>query len=164
MLGEKVGAALNLQMNREFYNAKLYLSMAAYFHSINMEGAAQWMELQSQEETGHAMRFYNYIQERGGRIILTEVEAPPIEWENPLAAFEAAYKHERQVTREIDEHLELARKEKDNAAINFLQWFVNEQVEEEASVDAVVQKIKMVKNAAGAMFMIDRMLGERAKS
>jgi len=164
MIGEKVGASLNLQMNREFYNAKLYLSMAAYFHSINMEGAAQWMEQQSREETGHAMRFYNYIQERGGRIILSEVEAPPIEWGNPLAAFEEAYKHERQESREIDEHLELARKEKDNAAINFLQWFVNEQVEEEASVDAVVQKIKMVKNAAGALFMIDRMLGERAKS
>ena len=164
MVGEKVSKALNLQMNREFYNARLYLSMAAYFHSINMEGAAQWMEMQSQEETGHAMRLYKHLQDRGARILLDGVEAPPTEWKSPLAAFEAAYKHECKVTREFDEHVELTRKEKDNATLNFLQWFVNEQVEEEASVDAIVQKLKMVKDAPSPMFMIDRMLGERGKS
>jgi len=160
MIGEKVTAALNLQMNREFYNAKLHLSMAAYFHSINMEGAARWMETQSQEETGHAMRLYQHLQERGARILLSAVEAPPTEWDSPLAAFEAAYKHECKVTREFDEHLELAQAEKDNATINFLQWFVKEQVEEEASVDAIVQKLKMIGEHRSGLFMLDRALGE----
>jgi len=162
MIGKKVEDALNLQMNREFYNARLYLSMAAYFRSLNMEGGASWMELQSQEETGHAMKLYNHLDERGARILLTAVEAPPTEWENPLAAFEAAYEHECKVSKEFDEHLELARAEKDNATVNFLQWFVEEQVEEEASVDAVIQKMRMAKNAPGAIFMIDRMLAQRA--
>ncbi|MBM4144105.1 MAG: ferritin [Lentisphaerae bacterium] len=164
MIGKKVTKALNLQMNREFYNARLYLSMAAYFRAINLEGAASWMEKQSQEETGHAMRLYKHLQERGARILLAAVDAPPTEWEGPLAVFEAAYKHECNVSREFDEHLELARAEKDNATISFLQWFVNEQVEEEASVDAVVQKLKVARDAPGAIFMIDRMLAQRGQS
>jgi ferritin len=164
MIGDKVAEALNLQMNREFYNSRLYLAMAAYFHAINMEGAATWMEAQSQEETGHAMRLYKHLQERGARILLSEVEAPPTEWDSPLAAFEAAYEHECKVTREFDEHMELARAEKDNATLIFLQWFVNEQVEEEASADAVIQKMKMAKGAPGAVFAIDRMLAQRAQS
>jgi ferritin len=164
MINKKVTEALNLQMNREFYNSRLYLSMAAYFHSINLEGAARWMELQSQEETGHAMRLYKHLQDRGARILLSAIEKPPTEWDSPLAAFEAAYKHECMVTREFDEHIELALAEKDHATVNFLQWFVNEQVEEEASVDAVIQKMKMTKNAVGTMFMIDRMLGQRGQS
>jgi ferritin len=161
MIGEKVTAALNLQMNREFYNARLYLSMAAYFHSINLEGAAQWMEAQSLEETGHAMRLYQHLQERGARILLAAVDAPPTTWDSPLAAFEAAYEHECKVTREFDEHVELARTEKDNATLGFLQWFVNEQVEEEASVDAIVQKLKMIGEHRSGLFMLDRALGER---
>jgi ferritin len=161
MIGEKVAAALSLQMNREFYNARLYLSMAAYFHSINLEGAAGWMESQSKEEAGHAMRLYKHLQERGARILLAAIDAPPTKWDSPLAAFEAAYEHECKVTREFDEHLELARAQKDNATISFLQWFVNEQVEEEASVDAVVQKLKMIGDHKGGLFMLDRALGER---
>jgi ferritin len=161
MIGEKVAAALNLQMNREFYNARLYLSMAAYFHSINLEGAAGWMESQSQEETGHAMRLYKHLRERGARILLAAIDAPPTKWDSPLAAFQAAYEHECKVTREFDEHVDLARAEKDNATLNFLQWFVNEQVEEEASVDAVVQKLKMIGDHKGGLFMLDHALGER---
>jgi len=161
MIGEKVTAALNLQMNREFYNARLYLSMAAYFHSINLEGMAHWMEAQSREETGHAMRLYEHLRERGARIRLAAVETPPIQWDSPLAAFEAAYEHECKVTREFDEHVELARGQKDNATLNFLQWFVNEQVEEEASVDAVVQKLKLIGDHHSGLFMLDRALGER---
>ena len=164
MIGTKVSEALNLQMNREFFNARLYLAMAAYFESINMEGAAHWMELQSQEETGHAMRLYRHLKERGARILLSEVPAPPTEWDSPLAAFEAAYEHECKVTREFDEHVELAHAEKDNATLNFLQWYVDEQVEEEASVDAVIQKMQMAKKAPGALFMIDRMLAQRGES
>jgi ferritin len=162
MIGEKMAEALNVQMNREFYNARLYLSMAAYFESLNMEGAAHWMELQAQEETGHAMRLYQHLRERGGRILLSALDAPPTEWESPLAAFQAAYEHECKVTREIDEHVALARAEQDNATLGFLQWFVTEQVEEEASVDAVIQKMRMAEKAPGAAFMIDQMLGQRA--
>ena len=163
MIGKKTAKALNLQMNREFYNARLYLSMATYFHSLNMEGGAQWMELQAQEETGHAMRLYKHLVDRGARVVVAAIEAPPTKWDSPLAAFEAAYEHECKVTKEFDEHLELARAQKDNATVSFLQWFVDEQVEEEASVDAVIQKMKLAKNAPGAIFMIDRMLAARAQ-
>jgi len=161
MLGEKMEGALNLQMNREFYNSCLYLSMAAYCHSINMQGAASWMEVQSQEETGHAMRIYEYLKQRSGRVLLSGIDAPPTEWDSPLAAFEAAYEHECRVSREFDEHMALAAAEKDNATAIFLQWFVNEQVEEEASVDAVVQMLKMAEGSPGGLLMIDRILGER---
>ena len=163
MIGKKVTKALNVQMNREFFNSRLYLAMAAYFHDLNMEGAASWMELQAQEETGHAMRLYKHLLERGARVNVGAIEAPPTKWDSPLAAFEAALEHECKVTKEFDEHLELARAEGDNATISFLQWFVDEQVEEEESVNAVIQKMKMAKGAPGAVFMIDRMLAARGQ-
>lgn len=164
MITDKVAEALNLQMNREFFNSNLYLSMAAYFDSINMEGATLWMEKQAEEEREHAFRLYSHLKERGARITVGAVEAPPRTWDSPVAAFEAAYEHECKVTREFDEHMELAESEKDNATRIFLQWFVNEQVEEEASVDAIIQKLKMAKDAPGGMMMIDRMLGQRASA
>ena len=133
-----------------------------FFHDINMDGAANWMEKQAEEETEHAMKLYNYLKDRGARILLTEVPAPPTSWASPLAAFEDAYKHECDVTKEIDDLVELARSLKDNATLNFLQWFVDEQVEEEASTDAVVQKLKMASQGGHcALFFMDRMLGER---
>ena len=161
MISDKMVKALNVQMNNEFYNSRLYLSMATYFYDINLDGAAHWMEIQAVEETGHAMKLYNHLKERNARILLTEVPAPPTEWKSPLAAFEDAYKHECDVTKAFDGLVAQAQSLKDNATLNFLQWFVDEQVEEEASVDAVVQKLKMASNAPGAMFFIDRMLGER---
>jgi ferritin len=161
MIGEKMEAALNLQMNREFFNSRLYLAMAAYFDSLDLEGATQWMELQSEEERGHAMRIYEHLKERGARPVVSELEAPPKEWDSPLAAFEAAYEHECNVSREFDEHMELAEQEKDNATKMFLQWFIEEQVEEEDSVNSIIQKLKHVEGAPGGMFMMDRMLGER---
>jgi ferritin len=161
MISDKMTEALNLQMNREFFNARLYLSMAAYFESLNLTGAAHWMQLQAQEETGHAMRLYGHLSERGARIVVGALEAPPTDWDSPLAAFEAAYEHECKVSREFDEHVALAQAEKDNASLIFLQWFVNEQVEEEASADAIVQKLKMIGDHKGGLFMLDRALGER---
>lgn len=161
MLSEKMADALNLQMNREFFNARLYLAMAAYFDDLNMDGATHWMELQAEEENEHAMRIYNHLKERGARIEVSDLDAPPKEWDSPLDAFQAAYDHECRVTREFDEHMELAEQENDNATKIFLQWFVTEQVEEEDSVDEVIQKLKQVKDVPGGMFMIDRMLGER---
>ena len=161
MIGKKMEAALNDQINAELYSAYLYLSMAAYFESVNLSGFAAWMRAQIQEEVMHAMKMYDYVNERGGRVILTAIDEPPAEWKSPLAAFQAAYKHEQLVTGRINGLVDLAIKEKDHAANTFLQWFVNEQVEEETSADAVVQQLKMAEGAPGALFMIDRELGQR---
>ena len=161
MLKEKMRETLNKQVNWELYSAYLYLSMAAYFESVNLRGFANWMRVQTQEELGHAMKMYDYLIERGGRVILASVEAPSSEWESPLAAFEDAYQHERKVTGLIDGLVGLAISEGDYATNNFLQWFVTEQVEEESSVDEVVQKIKMVVEAPGGLFMLDRELAQR---
>ncbi len=163
MISAKMSDLLNAQMNREFFNSKLYLSMATYFYSINLDGFAQWMENQATEETGHAMRLYKHLQERGARILLSAVDAPPTEWKSPLAAFEDAYKHECKVSKEFDELVAKAQAAKDNATVNFLQWFIEEQVEEEASVDNVVQKLKMANNSAGPLMMLDQKLGMRGK-
>jgi ferritin len=153
--------ALNEQTNAELYSAYLYLSMVAYFESVNLPGFANWMKVQTQEELMHAMKIYDFVNERGGRVVLKAIEAPPTEWESPLDAFEAAYKHEQKVTGLINNLVNLAIEEKDHATNSFLQWFVNEQVEEESSVDEVVQKLKMVEKAPGGQFMIDRELGQR---
>lgn len=161
MIGKKMQEALNEQVNAEFYSAYLYLSMVAYFESKNLSGFATWMRAQTQEEVMHAMKIYDYVNERGGRVTLKAIEGPPTEWDSPPAAFEAAYQHERKVTGLINDLVNLAIEEKDHAANTFLQWFVNEQVEEETSVDNVVQNLKMAQDAPGAMFMIDRELGQR---
>jgi ferritin len=153
--------ALNGQINAELYSAYLYLSMEACFQSTNLPGCANWMRVQTQEELTHAMKIYDFVNERGGRVTLKSIQQPPIKWDSPLAAFEAAYKHEQKVTGLINTLVNLAIEEEDHAANSFLKWFVNEQVEEEASVDEVVQKLKMVETAPGGLFMIDKQLGQR---
>jgi ferritin len=161
MISKKTKDALNEQINAEFYSAYLYLSMEAYFESMNLPGFANWMRAQIQEESMHAMKIYDFVNERGGRVLLKSIEQPPTEWKSPLAAFEAAYKHEQKVTGLINDLVNLAIEEKDHASNTFLQWFVNEQVEEESSVNEVVQKLKMLENAPGGQFLIDRELGQR---
>lgn len=161
MISEKMQEALNGQTNAELYSAYLYLSMAAYFQSINLPGFENWMRVQAQEELVHAMKFFNHVNERDGRVVLRSIEAPPTEWDSPLAAFEDAYQHEQKVTRLINDLVDLAVKEKDHATNNFLQWFVSEQVEEEASANGVVQKLELMRDAPGALFMIDRELAQR---
>lgn len=161
MIKGKMESALNKQLNAEFYSSYLYMSMSAYFESINIKGFANWMRIQTQEELVHAMKFYDYINERGGRVTLTAVEAPPIEWDSPLAAFEHVYKHEQKVTGLINELVNLSISEKDHASNNFLQWFVAEQVEEESSADAIVQKLKLIGEEHGGLFMLDQELGQR---
>jgi len=161
MLSKKMQEALNEQINAELYSAYLYLSMSAYFKSINLPGSANWMRVQTQEEMVHAMKIYDYVIERGGRVALEAVSKPVVEWKSPLAAFQAAYKHEQHVTGLINDLVNLAVKEKDHAVNAFLQWFVNEQVEEEASADEVVQKLKQVEKVPAGVFMIDRELGQR---
>ena len=160
-MNEKLEKALNDQLNAEFYSAYLYLSMAAYFRSINLSGFANWMEVQYQEEVVHAMKFYDYINERGGRVTLKAIDGPPSDWDSPLAAFEGAYAHEQKVTGMINDLVDLAREEHDHATEIFLQWFVSEQVEEEDSANEVVQKIKLMGDARGGLFMLDRELGQR---
>ena len=161
MIGKKMEEALNGQLNAEYYSAYLYLSMAAYFESVNLPGFAHWMTVQAKEETGHAMKIYRHIVDRDGRVTLTAIEAPPKQWQSPLDAFNDTLKHERKVTGLIHKLVDLAIAEKDHAASVFLNWFVSEQVEEEANASAIVEKLKMVKNASGPMMMLDRHLAER---
>ena len=161
MINKKMEEALNEQVNAELYSAYLYLSMESYFKSLNLNGFANWMRVQTQEEMIHAMKIYDFINGRGGRVILKAIEGPPIEWDSPLAVFEAVYAHEQKVTGLINELVNLAIKEKDHATSTFLQWFVNEQVEEESSADEVVKQLKMMESAPGGMFMLDRELGQR---
>jgi ferritin len=161
MISKKMEKALNEQVNAELYSAYLYLSMEAYFKSLNLNGFANWMMVQTQEEVSHAMKIYGFIDERGGRITLKAIEGPKTEWDSPLAAFEAVYEHEQKVTSLINNLVNLAIGEKDHATNSFLQWFVNEQVEEEASADQLVQQLKMMEKAPGGMFMLDRELAQR---
>jgi ferritin len=135
--------------------------MEAYFKSQNLNGFANWMRVQTQEEITHAMKIYEFIDERGGRITLKAIDGPETKWDSPLAVFEAVYEHERKVTGLINNLVDLAIEEKDHATNSFLQWFVNEQVEEEASADKLVQQLKMMDKAPGGMFMLDRELGQR---
>jgi ferritin len=153
--------ALNDQIREELYSSYLYLSMSAYFEASNWKGFAHWMKVQSEEEKGHAMRIYNHIIERRGRVTLQGIEAPPTAWKSPLDAFEAAYEHETKITRMINALADLAAKSDDKPAQIFLQWFVNEQVEEESSADDVVQKLKLIKDSANGLFMLDHALGQR---
>jgi len=161
MISKKMEKALNEQVNAELLSAYLYLSMEAYFKSLNLNGFATWMRVQTQEEVAHAMKIYGFIDERGGRITLKAIEGPQTKWDSPLTVFKEIYKHEQKVTSLINNLVNLAIEEKDHATNTFLQWFVNEQVEEEASADQVVQQLKMMEKAPGGMFMLDRELGQR---
>jgi ferritin len=161
MLSKKMQTSLNKQVVAEIYSAYIYLSMSAYFHSLNLEGHAKWMRVQALEEVTHGMRIFDYVNERGGRVLVGAIDKPATNWASPRAAFEAAYRHEQKVTGMINNLVDLAIKERDHATENFLQWFVSEQVEEEASADEVVQKLKLVGKDGGGLFMVDQELGQR---
>jgi len=161
MISKKVQDAFNNQINAELYSAYLYYSMQAYFEELNLDGFANWMNIQVQEELAHTAKFTKFINERGGRVIPKAIECPPIEWESPAAAFEATYVHEQAVSASINNLVDIAIAENDHASKIFLDWFVSEQVEEEASVNAVVQKMKLMKDSPHGLFMIDRELSQR---
>lgn len=163
MLSKKMEATLNKQINAELWSAYLYLSMSAYFESINLSGFANWMRVQAQEEVDHAMRFYNHINERRGRVILSAIAAIPTTWKSPLHAFEEAFKHEQKVTAMIENIATIAAAQKDYAATTMLHWFHDEQVEEELSTDTIAQKLKMIQKSTGGLFMLDRELAKRKK-
>ena len=161
MVKANVLEALNRQVNAELYSAYLYLSSSAYLQSQNLKGMAKWMEVQAKEEVGHAMKFYGFIHDRGGRVSLAAIDAPKKEWDAPAAVFEEAYKHECKVTGLINQLVELTHNEKDHASGVFLQWFVSEQVEEEAQVLEIVEKMKLMREWPGAVLMLDKELGQR---
>ena len=161
MLNKKVQKALNDQINAELYSAYLYLAMSNWFVLENLPGMANWLKVQAEEELSHAMRIYNFVQDRNSQVVLEKIEGPPLKWSSPVAAFEAAYQHEQKITGMINDIVDAALAERDHATVSFLNWFVDEQVEEEASALEVVDKLKMVEGHAGSMFMVDKELGQR---
>lgn len=162
MLKDKLYDALSGQLNEEAYSAYLYLSMSGYLASINMPGLSAWMKAQSQEEMGHAQKFYRYLASRGRQAKLLAIQAPPAEWSGPVAVFEAALAHERSITAHIDGLMDLAEGEKDRATAIFLQWFVTEQVEEEENFEQVFSRLKMLNAHPAGLLMFDRELDARA--
>jgi ferritin len=161
LLGKAIEEAMNEQIKNEFFAAYQYLSMAAYCEAENLPGFAQWMRAQSREEAEHAMKFYDFILERNGRVALRALDRPLVEFGSPLEVFAQALEHERRVTAMINDLYALAVSENDYASQTFLQWFVTEQVEEEKNTGDVVETLKMVGEKSEALFLLDRELGQR---
>ncbi len=161
MLDGKIQHALNEQLREEMDSFYLYLAMSAYLESKNFHGMASWMSKQAQEELGHAMKFFQYIHERGGRVTLEALAKPESEWASPQAAFEAALAHERHISGCIYKLVDLAAAERDHGTANFLQWFVKEQVEEEATAEGIVGRFQMTGGQPAALLFLDRELGAR---
>jgi ferritin len=162
MLSDKMQDALNAQINAELYASYLYLSMAAYFEAQNLMGFANWMHVQSREETGHAMKFYDFVYDRRGRVTLKPIDGPKTEWKSALEVFEDSLHHEQKVTGMINNLVNLAIGESDHATNSFLKWFVDEQVEEESNVDGVIQDLKRIADSPQGLFLLDRELAGRA--
>jgi len=161
MLKDKIQGALNEQINAELHSAYIYLSMCAYFESQGLSGMAAWMKAQTQEEMAHAAKLFDFVNERGGRVLLQPIAEVPTSWASPLAVFEAALAHEEYITGRINDLVDLAIAERDHATNSFLGWFVDEQVEEEASAGGIVDQLKLVGDNRGGLFMIDKELGQR---
>jgi ferritin len=161
MIGNKMKDAINKQIQVEFVAAYLYLAMSAYCKAKNFPGFAHWLEVQYEEETGHAMKLFRHLLERGGKVTLQAIEAPPADFGSPIDIFAEALAHEQHVTALINCLYETALEEKDYASQIFLQWFVSEQVEEEANVSAILEKLKMLPDKSGALLYIDKELGKR---
>ncbi len=161
MTSEKLQEAINEQIKYELYSAYMYLAMSADCSERNLSGFATWMRMQAQEEVEHAMRFYDFLIERGGRVELHGIDKPPFEFGSPLEIMEQSLEHERFVTSRINGLYDLAVEEQDRPAQIMLQWFITEQVEEEASIDEIIQRMKMFGADGAALFMLDRDLGAR---
>jgi len=163
MLSTKLQDAMNEQINKELYSAYLYLGMSAYFEANNLPGMAKWMRTQFGEEQEHALKFFDFIVDRGGRVELKAIDQPETEFKSPLAVWEATLEHERKVTGLIHSLYEVALAEKDYAAQVMLHWFIDEQVEEEKNVTGIVDTLKMIGEKGQALVMLDRQLGERGE-
>lgn len=164
MIKNSIQEAINSQIVKEIFSSNLYLSMASYYADSNLNGFAHWMRLQADEELQHAMKFFDYLLDRGGRPILGSIDAPQSEWDNPSAVFEHALRHEEYVTSEINKIADLAIEEKDHATMSFLQWFIDEQVEEEATTGEIVDRLKLIGDSSNGLFMLDNELKGRTAS
>jgi len=160
-MDKKLCSAFNEQINNELYSAYLYLAMAAYFEYENLEGFAQWMKVQAKEEVNHAMKMFEFLNDRGQRVILGAVHKPPADFSSPRDVFERTLKHEKKITSLINNLYDLSIKVKDNSSSVFLQWYISEQVEEEKSASSILEKLKMIKPSSGSMIMLDRELAKR---
>lgn len=163
MLSKKMEQTLNEQVNAELYSSYLYLSMSAYFESKNLKGFSKWLKIQSEEEYAHAMKIFNYILERSGKPLLMEIKSPPNHWEKPVDAFENVYGHEKKVTSMINNIMALAEDEKDYATRSMINWFIDEQVEEEANASYIYDVLKMIGDSTNGLFALDHQLGKRGK-
>jgi len=161
MLSEAMTAALNEQITKELYSSYLYLQMAAYLDDQSLPGFATWMKAQAQEEISHAMIFYNYVNERGSRVIVGAIEQPPSEFTSPLDIFEKTLEHEKVVTASINSLMDLAVEERDYATRNRLEWFIGEQVEEESNASDIIGRLGLIGDKGGGLFMLDKELGAR---
>lgn len=164
MIGKAMQEAINEQINKEFFSSYLYLSMAAYFEDKNLMGFGHWMRLQADEEREHAMKFYDFVLDRGGRVQLKALDAPATEWKSNLEVAEQVAEHEGKVTASIHDLYELALKEKDYPAQVMLQWFISEQVEEEKNAAELVAKLKLIEERGTAVLMLDHRLEKRGGS
>ena len=163
MMTKKMEDAVNAQLQREIYSAYLYLSMSAYCESINLKGFASWLRVQAQEELQHALKFFDYLNERGARAALRAIDQPPQDFQSPREVFEQTLAHEKLITASIHRLYETALDEKDYATQNLLQWFITEQVEEEAHATEYVEKLRRIGESSSAIFWIDKELGKRGK-
>lgn len=161
MISTKMQNAINEQINKEMYSSYLYLSMAAYFENTGLPGAAKWMYVQSGEEREHAMKLFEHMIDRGGKVALGAIAAPQGEWAGPMEAFQAVYEHEQFVTKSITALYEIALQEKDYPAQILLQWFINEQVEEEKNAVAVIDSMKRIEAHETAVLQLDHQLAKR---
>ncbi len=161
MISAKMQKALNDQINFEFYSSYLYLSMSAFFNRQSLSGFGNWMRVQTQEEGVHAIKLYDFLSERDGKVVLQTIKQPPNDWKSPLEVFQQSYAHEQKVTSNFHEITDLALKEKDHTTATYVQWFINEQIEEEANAKKIVDQLKMIKSDVNALLLLDRELGAR---
>jgi len=161
MFGEKTKKAMNEQIKYELESFYIYLSMAAYFHHQNLNGMAHWMRCQAHEEMIHAMKFYDHILDRGGKVTLLDLKQIETTWETPLRAWEDAYEHEKFITEKINNLIKISREENDYASEPILSWFLNEQIEEEKNTDKVARELAMVGDSQDGILMLDRELAAR---
>ncbi|MBF4693192.1 ferritin [Fusibacter ferrireducens] len=161
MINPKLEKAINEQINAELYSAYLYLSMSAYLESLNLPGFATWMRVQFEEEQFHAMRFFTYLNDRGGRVVLEAIEKPQFEWNNVIEVFEKTLEHEIHVTNLLNNIADIAEAERDRPTKNLMIWFIDEQVEEESTAEKIINELKMINGEGHGMLMLDRELGAR---
>jgi ferritin len=163
MISKTLQDAINEQINKELYSSYLYLSMAAYFEAASLPGFAHWMRIQYQEEVAHAMKFFDFVIDRGGKVVLKAIDQPQTEWKNNLEVFEMVYEHEQKVTGMINSLYELALKEKDYPTQVLLYWYIDEQVEEEKNASQIVDQLKLIEARGTAVLMLDKQLGKRGE-